>query len=76
MCPLRLGPADVDPCPALAHDPGSMLGARRGYLRFDLTPQRLQADLMAMERFDTRDTPRRMLAQFVVEDGVAGPVPA
>lgn len=59
-------------------NPGLIYGtsAYRGYLRLDLTPQRLQADLMAMERIDTRDTPRRMLAQFVVEDGVAGPVPA
>ncbi|MEZ5531870.1 MAG: alkaline phosphatase D family protein [Steroidobacteraceae bacterium] len=50
--------------------------AHRGYLRLALTPKRLEADLVAMERTDTRDTPRRTLASFVVEDGVAGPLRA
>lgn len=50
--------------------------AYRGYLRLALTPQRLETDLVAMERTDTRDTPRKTLAKFVVEDGVAGPVKA
>ncbi|MBV6418195.1 MAG: Alkaline phosphatase D [Steroidobacteraceae bacterium] len=50
--------------------------ASRGYLRLALTPKRLETDLVAMERTDTRDTARKTLATFVVEDGVAGPVRA
>jgi alkaline phosphatase D len=50
--------------------------AYRGYLRLKLTPERLATDLVAMERTDTPDTPRKVLASFVVEDGVAGPVKA
>lgn len=47
--------------------------AWRGYLRLALTPQRLETDLIAMERTDTRDTARKTLASFVVADGVPGP---
>lgn len=47
---------------------------RRGYLRLDLTQQRLQADLVAMDSVTERDAGRSVQASFVVEDGKAGPV--
>lgn len=46
--------------------------ACRGYLRCEITPQRLAADPVAMERTDVRDASRRTLAAFVVEDGAPG----
>jgi alkaline phosphatase D len=47
---------------------------RRGYLRLDLTPQRLQADLVAMESVAKREAGRFVQASFVVEAGKPGPV--
>jgi alkaline phosphatase D len=45
---------------------------RRGYLRLDLTPQRLQAELVAMESVTQRDAGKSVQAAFVVENGRAG----
>jgi alkaline phosphatase D len=47
--------------------------AYRGYVRMELTPKRLRADLRAMETVRTRDAVCRTLASFVVEDGRPGP---
>jgi alkaline phosphatase D len=46
---------------------------RRGYLRLDITQQRLRADLIAMDSVMRRDAGRFVQASFVVEDGRAGP---
>ncbi|HEY5900277.1 MAG TPA: alkaline phosphatase D family protein [Burkholderiales bacterium] len=46
----------------------------RGYTRIEVTPQRMTADLRAMQSVQTRDAPCRTLATFVVEDGRPGPV--
>ena len=45
---------------------------RRGYLRFDLTPERLRADLVAMDSVAQRDAGRSVQASFVVENGRPG----
>ena len=42
---------------------------RRGYLRLDLTAQRLQADLVALDSVTDRNAGRFVQASFVVEDG-------
>ena len=47
---------------------------RRGYLRLDVTPQRLQADLIGLDSVTERNAGRKVQASFVVEDGKAGPV--
>jgi alkaline phosphatase D len=47
---------------------------RRGYLRLDVTPQRLQADLVGMESVTDRNAGRKVQASFVVESGRAGPI--
>lgn len=47
----------------------------RGYLRLDLTPERLRADLVAMDSVTQRDAGRSVLASFVVENGKPGAVP-
>jgi len=41
----------------------------RGYLRLDLTPQRLQADLVAVRDATDRASDRFVQASFVIEDG-------
>lgn len=41
---------------------------QRGYVRFDITPQRLQADLVAMQSVSDRTAGREVQASFVVED--------
>jgi len=46
---------------------------RHGYLRLDLTPQRLQADMIASESVVQRDARAKVLASFVVEDGKPRP---
>jgi alkaline phosphatase D len=51
-------------------------GTRRGYLRLDLTPERLTADMRALTSVQTRDSACETLASFVVEDGRPGPRPA
>jgi len=45
----------------------------RGYVRAEVTPRRMTADLRAMESVQTRDAPCSTLASFVVEDGKPGP---
>jgi alkaline phosphatase D len=45
----------------------------RGYLRLDVTPQRLRADLVAMDTVITQDAGRSVLASFEVEAGRPGP---
>ena len=45
----------------------------RGYVRMELTPTGLKADLRAMEDVRTRDAACRTLASFFVEDGEPGP---
>jgi alkaline phosphatase D len=42
---------------------------RRGYLRLDLTGQRLQADLIALESVTDRNAGRFVQASFMVENG-------
>ena len=49
---------------------------RRGYVRVDVTPKRLLADLRGMESVRTRDASCSTLVSYVVEDGKAGPIPA
>jgi alkaline phosphatase D len=51
-------------------------GARRGYVRVDLTPARLRADLQAMRTVTVRHAEADTLASFVVEDGRPGAVRA
>jgi alkaline phosphatase D len=46
----------------------------RGYLRLDLTRDRLQTDLVAMESVLEPHAGRRTLASFAVESGKPGPV--
>jgi alkaline phosphatase D len=45
----------------------------RGYVRVEVTPKLLRADLRAMESVQTRDARCNTLASFVVEDGKPGP---
>jgi alkaline phosphatase D len=51
-------------------------GSRRGYVRAELTPQRMQVDLRAMRSVTQPRAPVDTLASFVVEDGRAGAVRA
>lgn len=51
-------------------------GARRGYVRVELTPARLRADLQAMRNVTDRRAEVDTLASFVVEDGRPGAVRA
>jgi alkaline phosphatase D len=44
----------------------------RGYVRMDLTAQRLLAELRGLDSVQTRDSKCRTIASFVVEDGVRG----
>jgi len=46
----------------------------RGYARFDLSRERLGADLRAMESVQKRDAACNTLASFAVEDGKPGAV--
>jgi alkaline phosphatase D len=48
----------------------------RGYTRVDVTPNRMQVDLRAMESVQTRGAACSTLASFVVENGRPGPVKA
>jgi alkaline phosphatase D len=45
----------------------------RGYVRMELTPGVLKADLRAMEGVHTREAACSTLASFIVEDGKPGP---
>jgi alkaline phosphatase D len=49
---------------------------RRGYLRLDLTKERLQVDMIASESVVQRDARSSVLTSFVVEDGKPGPTEA
>jgi len=46
---------------------------QRGYVRVEVTPKAMRADLRAMESVDKRDAACSTLASFVVEDGKPGP---
>jgi alkaline phosphatase D len=48
----------------------------RGYLRLDVTPTQLRADLIAMESVKTAQSAARAVRSFVIEDGRPLPVPA
>ena len=48
-------------------------GRYRGYVRMDIEPEKLQADLRAMESVAQRDAACGTLASFVVERGRPGP---
>jgi alkaline phosphatase D len=48
-------------------------GTHRGYLRLELTPARLTADLRGVTSVQRRDAGCSTLASFVVEDGRPGP---
>ncbi len=50
-------------------------GARRGYLRLELTPERLTAELRGVTSVDQPDAGCETLAAFAVEDGRPGPRP-
>jgi alkaline phosphatase D len=49
-----------------------MDGRYRGYVRVEVTPGRMRADLRALESVKTREAACNTLASFVVEDGRAG----
>jgi len=46
---------------------------QRGYVRVEVTPKAMRADLRAMETVQQRDAACSTLASFVVEDGKPGP---
>jgi alkaline phosphatase D len=48
-------------------------GRYRGYLRLDVTPRQLRADMRAMENVEKKDAACSTLASWVVEDGRPGP---
>ena len=50
-----------------------MDGRYRGYVRVEVTPGSMRADLRAMESVQSREAACNTLASFVVEDGKAGP---
>ena len=47
-------------------------GISRGYVRLDVSPQALRADLVAMETVRQRDSAARVLASFAIESGRPG----
>ena len=47
---------------------------RRGYVRLDMTDERLQADLVGLDSVTERNAGRSVQASFVVESGKPGPV--
>jgi alkaline phosphatase D len=47
-------------------------GARRGYVRVELTPQRMHVDLRAVRSVSQPRAPIDTLASFVVDDGRPG----
>ena len=62
----------------LAGNPRTLVtaSAQRGYLRLDITPDRLTADLIAMDDVKNPDSGRSTLRSYVVEAGRPTPVPA
>lgn len=53
-----------------------MDGAERGYVRFDLSPQRIEASLVAVSDIREREPSITISRQYLVEDGRPGPRPA
>jgi alkaline phosphatase D len=49
--------------------------SRRGYLRVELTPERLTADMVGFDSIASRTAPVSQVRSFVVEAGRAGPRP-
>jgi len=47
----------------------------RGYLRLDLSRERLQADLIAMDTVKKATSDGRIFKSFVIEAGRPGPIP-
>jgi alkaline phosphatase D len=58
----------------LAENPNVRLarGDRRGYLRVTIEPERLGADLVAVDDVEREDSPTHVLASFDVESGKPG----
>jgi alkaline phosphatase D len=52
------------------------MGGQRGYLRLDVTPQRLTADLIAMDTVKAPESGRRTAGSYVIETGRPAPVAA
>lgn len=47
-------------------------GLHRGYARFDVTPNRMQTDLIGLDDARRKDSGRSTLSSWIVEDGKAG----
>ena len=64
--------------PLLADNPHMTFadGRHRGYMRFEVSRERLNADLRAMESVQKREAACSTLASFMVEDGRPGAVKA
>jgi len=45
----------------------------RGYVRVEVTPKQLRADLRGLQSVQSRDASCSTIASFVVEDGTPGP---
>jgi hypothetical protein len=52
------------------------MSGQRGYLRLDVTPQRLTADLITMDTVKAPDSGRTTAGSYVIETGRLAPVPA
>ena len=50
-------------------------GQHRGYLRLDVSRERLQADLIAMDTVKSANAGAKTLRSFVIEAGRPGPIP-
>ncbi len=48
--------------------------SRRGYLVMEFTPERVQADLVTVDNVRERESPRGLMARYVVENGKPGPI--
>jgi alkaline phosphatase D len=60
----------------LAENPSLLTGSSqyRGYLRLDVTPERLRADMVALDTVKEPVSGSRIFASFTVEDGRPGPL--
>jgi alkaline phosphatase D len=68
------GPSQKQIDDRIAENPHVKYGnGRRGYVRVDITPKRLLADLRGMESIKTREAACSTVKSFAVEDGRAGP---
>jgi alkaline phosphatase D len=52
------------------------MSGQRGYLRLDVTPQRLTADLIAMDTVKAPESGRTTAGSYVIETGRPAPVRA